>query len=116
MWQAFINWLKKVFSHQAPIHQEDNGLWWQQDSNVVKVGLQTKIIDELGNITFFDTPRLNEKITKADQLIDIEGGKAVETFKSPVSGKISKVYNEFQDFPNKLSETTNPLLVEITVD
>ncbi len=116
MWQRIVNWFKRLFSHQAPVHRENNGLWWQQaDNNRVKVGLDSKVIDELGgDITFLETPQVDEDIKKADQLIDIEGGKAVETFKSPVTGKISKVYEGYQDDPTTLTKAQNPLLVEIT--
>jgi glycine cleavage system H protein len=114
MWQRIVNWFKHLFSHEAPVHREDNGLWWQQDDNLVKVGLDSKVISELGDITFLETPQVDESIQKADQLIDIEGGKAVETFKSPVSGKISKVYDGYQNDPTTLTAAENPLLVEIT--
>lgn len=114
MWQRIVNWFKRLFSHEAPVHREDNGLWWQQDDNLVKVGLDSKVISELGDITFLETPQVDEAIQKADQLIDIEGGKAVETFKSPVSGKISKVYDGYQNDPATLTTAENPLLVEIT--
>lgn len=113
MWQKIVAWFKHLFSRQPAIHQEKNGLWWQQDHGLVKVGLNSKVVEELGDITFLETPPVDEKVNQADQLIDIEGGKAVETFKSPVNGTISKVYNEYQDDPEKLVGVKDPLLVEI---
>lgn len=113
MWQKIVNWFKHLFSHQAPVHREDNGLWWQEDNGTVKVGLASQVIDELGDITFLETPQVDEAVDKNDQLIDIEGGKAVETFKSPVKGKISRVYADYQNDPTSLSKATDPLLVEI---
>lgn len=113
MWQKIVNWFKHLFSHQAPVHRESNGLWWQKDNGTVKVGLASQVIDELGDITFLATPQVDEQVDKHDQLIDIEGGKAVETFKSPVKGKISRVYAAYQDDPASLSRAADPLLVEI---
>lgn len=113
MWQKIVNWFKHLFSHQALVHREDNGLWWQEDNGTVKVGLASQVIDELGDITFLETPQVDEAVDKNDQLIDIEGGKAVETFKSPVKGKISRVYADYQNDPTSLSKATDPLLVEI---
>lgn len=115
MWQKIIVWFRQTFSKQPVIHQEKNGLWWQQDNDVVKVGLSSNVINELDNITFLETPMVDDQVQKTSQLIDIEGGKAVETFKSPVDGKISKVYQEYQDDPDKLSTVKDPLLVEIKV-
>ncbi|MGN1279332.1 MAG: hypothetical protein ACI4T4_01465 [Limosilactobacillus sp.] len=113
MWQAIVNWFKHLFSRQAPVHREKNGLWWQENNGTVKVGLDSQVIDELGDITFLETPQVDEAVDRDDQLIDIEGGKAVETFKSPVKGRISRVYEEYQTDPSSLTKTTNPLLVEI---
>ena len=113
MWQKIVNWFKHLFSHQPPVHREDNGLWWQEDNGTVKVGLASQVIDELGDITFLETPQVDEAVDKNDQLIDIEGGKAVETFKSPTKGKISRVYEDYQNDPASLSKVTDPLLVEI---
>lgn len=113
MWQKIVNWFKHLFSHQPPVHREDNGLCWQEDNGTVKVGLASQVIDELGDITFLETPQVDEAVDKNDQLIDIEGGKAVETFKSPVKGKISRVYADYQNDPASLSKATDPLLVEI---
>lgn len=112
MWQKIVDWFKNLFNHQT-VHHEGNGMWWQKSGNLVKVGLITQVIDELGEVTFLGTPQLDEKINKADQLINIEGGKAVETFKSPVTGTISKVNDEYQEQPEKLLNAKNPLLVEI---
>lgn len=115
MFKRIIIWFKQFFGNQPVVHNEKNGLWWQEQGNgTFQVGLQSRVIEELGDITFLDTPRVNEIISKNDQLIDIEGGKAVETFKAPINGTISKVYDEYQKAPNKLSEIGNPVLVEIT--
>ena len=56
MWQAIVNWFKNLFSRQAPVHREKNGLWWQEDNGTVKVGLDSQVINELGDITFLETP------------------------------------------------------------
>lgn len=114
MFERIINWFKQLLGSKSVTHNEKNGLWWRQKSNnIIQVGLQSRIIEELGDITFLDTPRANEKINKGDQLIDIEGGKVVETFKAPVQGTISKVYDEYQTEPTRLSNVANPVLVEI---
>ena len=115
MWQRIVNWFKNLFDTKPEIHHEKNGLWWQQDHNTVKIGLDSKIIDELGTITFFDTPQVDDQIQKDDQLIDIEGGKAVETFKSPFAGKIIDVRSEFLDDPSLLSGKKDPVLVTVEV-
>lgn len=104
-----------MFSKASPIHHEDSGLWWQQTSTIVKVGLNTEIINELSTITFLDTPRIGEKITTDSQLIDIEGGKAVETFKSPVNGIISQIASNYQNDPASLTGKANPTLLEIKI-
>lgn len=113
MWQKIIGWFKHLFSRQAPVHREENGLWWQEDKGTVKVGLASRVIEELGDITFLATPTVDEQVDRSDQLIDIEGGKAVETFKSPVTGKVSRVYEGYQDDPTSLAKAVDPLLVEI---
>ncbi len=113
MWQRIINCFKRFFSRKPLLHVEDSGLWWQQVGNLVKVGLDSKVITELGDITFLETPQVDDVIHKSDHLINIEGGKAVETFKSPVSGKIVKVYTDYQNNPVTLVKAKNPLLIEI---
>lgn len=115
MWQKIINWCKKIFSPHSPIHHEDNGLWWQKEHNTVKIGLDSTVIKELGEIAFLDTPQLNEQIKKDDQIIDIEGGKAVESFNSPFAGKIVAVQAEFQNDPSLLNTQKDPVLVTLEI-
>lgn len=115
MLQQFFAWIKSLFSKSSPIHHEDNGLWWQQTGTIVKVGLSTEIIKELATITFLDTPRIGEKVTTDSQLIDIEGGKAVETFKSPVNGIISRIASNYQSDPASLTGKANSTLLEIKI-
>lgn len=115
MLQQFFAWIKSLFSKSSPIHHEDNGLWWQQTGTIVKVGLSTEIIKELATITFLDTSRIGEKVTTDSQLIDIEGGKAVETFKSPVNGIISRIASNYQSDPASLTGKANPTLLEIKI-
>ncbi len=115
MWQNIVNWFKNLFGIKPQVHHEENGLWWQKDHDTVKIGLDSKIIDELGDITFLDTPQVDDQVKKDDQLIDIEGGKAVETFNSPFAGKIIDVRSEFQDDPSLLSGQKDPVLVTVEI-
>ncbi|MCI1974349.1 MAG: glycine cleavage system protein H [Limosilactobacillus sp.] len=115
MWERLVKWFKKLLGNAPEIHREENGLWWQKEQSTVKIGLDSKIIKELGSITFFDTPQIGEQVQKGDQLIDIEGGKAVETFKSPFGGKIVDVRSEFEDNPSLLSGKTDPALVTVEI-
>lgn len=116
LWQRIVNWFQSLV-HPAPVRHENNdGLWWTDaDKNgQVHVGLTTDTVDTLENVTFLDTPRVGKTVEDGDQLVDVEGGKAVQTMTTPVAGKIESVNQHYQDDPASLTGQKDPELLTIS--
>lgn len=80
------------------IKYTQTGLWLEQkEDDTVRIGLSEKGQDDVGEVMFVDLPKFNEKINDGDNLIGVEGAKAVTEITSPVSGEVVKVHKELED-------------------
>ncbi len=52
------------------------------------MGIDNSVNEQMGEITFVDFPNNETKLTSGDDLLDVEGDKAVVTLKSPISGTV----------------------------
>ena len=82
-----------------------SGLWIEELKNTYRIGLSEKGQDDVGEVMFVDLPTIGDKIEVGDNLIGVEGAKAVTEITSPVSGKIEKVHEELEDKMELLNST-----------
>lgn len=80
------------------IKYTQTGLWLEKkEDDIVRIGLSEKGQDDVGEVMFVELPKFGEKINDGDNLIGVEGAKAVTEITSPVSGEIVNVHKELED-------------------
>lgn len=109
LFQRFLT----LFGYHTTISYEQSGLQITEQNGLVKVRLTEQILQEIGEVSFIKSPELNDHINQGDQLLDVEGGKVVETFPSPKSGEIVALNSALIDQPSQISAQNNPWLVTI---
>jgi glycine cleavage system H protein len=60
--------------------------------------------DSLGEVVFFDPPKVGTQVTKDAPYTEIESVKAVSDVISPLSGEITAVNEELADSPETINE------------
>lgn len=95
-WTKFVNSIKQLFSgKQKFAPQEKDGIWYQEiKPGVVRMGITNQAYEDLGDISFMDFSSADNNLETGDDLLELEGAKAVETLKTPVSGKIINRNND----------------------
>ena len=58
------------------------------EKDLVKIGISSFAVDQLGDIVFVDLPDVGSSITKGTSFGSVESVKAVEDLHSPISGEI----------------------------
>src|SRR5690554_522219 len=81
------------------------GLWIEQKDNGVRIGLSEKGQDDVGEVMFVELPKFGEKLRIGDNILSVEGAKAVSEFTAPVSGTVKKVHDALEDENEKLNST-----------
>lgn len=79
------------------IKYTQSGLWIEKTDDNVRIGLSEKGQDDVGEILYVDLPKFNDKLNDGDNLLGVEGAKAVTEITAPVSGDIVSVHNELED-------------------
>ncbi len=92
------------------------GLWIEQKDNGVRIGLSEKGQDDVGEVMFVELPKFGEKLRIGDNILSVEGAKAVSEFTAPVSGTVKKVHDALEDENEKLNSTDREdnWIVELT--
>lgn len=81
------------------------GLWIEEKDGVVRVGLSEKGQDDVGEVMFVELPKFGEKLRIGDNLLSVEGAKAVSEISAPIAGTVQKVHDELEDENEKLNST-----------
>lgn len=79
------------------IKYTQSGLWIEKIDDNVRIGLSEKGQDDVGEVLYVDLPKFNDKLNDGDNLLGVEGAKAVTEITAPVSGDIVSVHNELED-------------------
>lgn len=94
----------------------ETGLWLETIEDTTRVGLSVKGQDDVGEVMFVELPKFDKKINKGENLLSVEGAKAVTEILVPFSGKVKKVHKELEENPallNSIRQEDN-WLVEFT--
>ncbi len=73
------------------------GLWIEEIGDKHRIGLSVKGQDDVGEVMFVELPKFKEHVEIGDNLIIVEGAKAVTEIVVPVSGTFEKVHTEVED-------------------
>lgn len=82
-----------------------SGLWIEELENMYRVGLSEKGQDDVGDVMFVELPDFEDKLEVGQNLIGVEGAKAVTEISSPISGSVEKVHKELEDNTELLNST-----------
>ena len=81
------------------------GLWMEERDGVVRIGLSEKGQDDVGEVMFVELPEFGEILKIGDDLLSVEGAKAVSEFSAPINCTFTKVHSELLDEMEKLNST-----------
>lgn len=65
-----------------------NGEWVAAEGGRCRVGLTAQAVEELGDVTFVELPRLGRAVVAGESLCALEAVKAAADFYSPVDGTV----------------------------
>ena len=66
----------------------DNHEYAVLDGDMVRVGISSFAVDQLGDIVFVELPEVGDSLTRGNSFGSVESVKAVEDMYSPVSGEV----------------------------
>jgi len=81
--------------------------WVVVEGNVGTVGISTYAVGQLGDITFFELPELEDEVSSGDSVAFIESVKAASDIYTPVSGTITEINESLLDTPEVLNQDAN---------
>ena len=78
--------------------------WARVESEEATLGITWYAQDSLGEVVFFDPPKVGATVTKDSPYTEIESVKAVSDVIAPLSGEIIAVNEALADAPEKIND------------
>jgi glycine cleavage system H protein len=78
--------------------------WARIDGDVATFGITWFAQDSLGEIVFFDPPKVGAEIAAGEPYTEVESVKAVSDVVAPLSGEIIEVNEALGDNPEKIND------------
>ncbi|MDD6373944.1 MAG: glycine cleavage system protein GcvH [Bifidobacteriaceae bacterium] len=93
-------------------------VWVRDDGDVLTLGITDYAVDQLGKLVYLDMPSTGDTITAGAESFDIESGKSISPFVSPVSGTIAEVNEAAADEPTLVNDSPygDGWLLKVTPD
>lgn len=79
--------------------------WARLEGDVVKVGITSYAVEQLGDVTLVDLPSPGTDLRAEEHFGDIESVKAVSELFAPLSGEIADVNGELEASPELVNES-----------
>jgi glycine cleavage system H protein len=83
-------------------HEEHD--WVRLDGEEATFGITWYAQDALGEVVFFDLPKVGAHVAKGESYAEVESVKAVSDVIAPMSGEITAVNDALSDTPEKINE------------
>ena len=83
-------------------HEEHD--WARIDADVATFGITWYAQDQLGEVVFFDPPKVGTTVAKDQPYAEIESVKAVSDVVAPLSGEITEVNEKLSDDPENVND------------
>ena len=101
----------------ATTYYSEEHEWITVDGNTGTVGITDFAQEQLGDIVFAEVTKVNEEVTKDEEVAVVESVKAASDIFSPVSGLISEVNVLLGDAPETINSDPleNGWIFKITV-
>ena len=78
--------------------------WARLDGDQATFGITWYAQDSLGEIVFFDPPKLGATVKKDESYTEVESVKAVSDVIAPLSGEVTEVNDALGDKPETINE------------
>jgi glycine cleavage system H protein len=78
--------------------------WTRIEGNVATVGITRFAVDQLGDVTLVELPKVGTAVKAGETMGTIESVKTVSDLMSPCSGKVTEVNEALADAPQKVNE------------
>ena len=78
--------------------------WARVEGEEATFGITWYAQDSLGEVVFFDPPKVGAQVSKDEAYTEVESVKAVSDVISPLSGEIIAVNDDLTDSPEKINE------------
>jgi glycine cleavage system H protein len=78
--------------------------WARIDGEVATFGITWYAQDALGEVVFFEAPKVGASVTKDDSYTEVESVKAVSDVVAPLSGEIIEVNEALASSPETINE------------
>jgi glycine cleavage system H protein len=79
--------------------------WARVEGNLVRIGITTYAVEQLGDVTLVDLPKSGALMKAAAHFGDIESVKAVSELFAPISGEVVEVNSALGDNPELVNES-----------
>jgi glycine cleavage system H protein len=78
--------------------------WARVDGDTATLGITWYAQDALGEVVFFQLPKIGASVSKDDPYAEVESVKAVSDVIAPLSGEITAVNDALGETPEKINE------------
>ncbi|HST40672.1 MAG TPA: glycine cleavage system protein GcvH [Conexibacter sp.] len=78
--------------------------WAKIDGDVATFGVTWFAQDSLGDVVFFDPPKVGSEVTAGEGYAEVESVKAVSDVIAPLSGEIIEVNEALKDTPEQIND------------
>jgi glycine cleavage system H protein len=78
--------------------------WARLDGDSAVLGITWYAQDQLGEVVYFDPPKLGSTIAKDQPYAEVESVKAVSDVVAPLSGEVTEVNDALSDDPDKVND------------
>jgi glycine cleavage system H protein len=79
--------------------------WAKIEGKTAVVGITAHAVDQLGDITLVELPKVGAQIKAGDTIGTVESVKAVSDLYSPLTGKVVAVNGDLDDAPEKVNDS-----------
>jgi glycine cleavage system H protein len=78
--------------------------WAKAEGDVATVGISKFAVDQLGDITLVEAPKVGSAVKQGEAMGTVESVKTVSDLYAPVSGTVAAANDSLVDAPQKLNE------------
>ena len=79
--------------------------WVKREDNLAKVGVTDYAQSSLGDITFVELPKAGASLEQFKEFATVESVKAASDVYAPVSGKVIRINEEFNNSPELINQS-----------
>jgi glycine cleavage system H protein len=91
-------------TYPADLHYTNDHEWLRDSGATCAVGITQFAVEQLGDITLVDLPRVGDLVTKGQRFGTVESVKSVSDLYAPVSGTVAKINEALRDSPELVNQ------------